>query len=123
MKQFLNELSTEVLNGLLGDYKLSFYITYFLFVIIGIIISLWLGSLKRDKLSVATPEKFNFRFLIQDNLLRVLGSISLIFLIIRLGVEINWVPEYYTAAFMGLSFDTVIAKAEKLQDLAREKLK
>lgn len=119
MEQFFQEIA----SGLLGDYKLSFYITYFLFVIIGVIVSLYLGSLKRDKFSESTPEKFNFKFLIQDNLLRVFGSISLIFLLIRLGVEINLVPEYYTAALMGFSFDTVIAKAEKLQDLAREKLK
>lgn len=119
MEQFLKEIQ----EGLLGDYKLSFYVLYLFFVLIGLIISLWLNSLKRDKNSDSTPFKFSWSFLFHDNLLRIFGSLSIIYLIIRIGAEINWVPEYYTAALMGLSFDTVIAKAEKLQDLAREKLK
>lgn len=114
----------EVIAELLGSYKASFYITYFIFVMLGIIVSLRIASLNRDKNSNSTPYKFNFWFLIQDNFLRVLGSLAFVFLSIRLGVELfNKVPEYWSAVLMGLGFDQALLLAKKWQDLAREKLK
>lgn len=114
----------EVIAELLGSYKASFYITYFIFVMLGIIVSLRIGALNRDKTSSNTPYKFSLWFLIQDNFLRVLGSFAFVFLSIRLGVELfGVVPEYYSAVIMGLSFDQVLVQAKKWQDLAREKLK
>lgn len=114
----------EVIAELLGTYRASFYITYFIFVLLGVIVSLRLGALNRDKSSRNTPYTFSFRFLIQDNLLRILGSFAFVFLTIRLGVEIfNIVPEYYTAVLMGLGFDQFLLKVKKIQDSAREKLK
>jgi hypothetical protein len=114
----------EVIAELLGSYKASFYITYFIFVMLGIIVSLRISSLKRDKQSSSTPYKFSFGFLIQDNIVRVLGSIAFVFLSIRCSVELFYtVPEYYTAVLMGLGFDQALMLAKKWQDLAREKLK
>lgn len=118
------EILNEVLSELLGSYKASLYITYFIFVMLGIIVSLRVASLGRDKMSNNTPYKFSFGFLIQDNILRVLGSLAFVFLSIRLGVELfNVVPEYYSATLMGLGFDQSLLLAKKWQDLAREKLK
>jgi hypothetical protein len=114
----------EVLVELLGSYKLSFYIAYFIFVGLGIVVSLRISALKRDRASNNTPYSFSIKFLIQDNLLRILGSFAFVFLSIRLGVELfNTVPEYYTAVIMGLGFDQVLLRVKKLQDSAREKLK
>jgi hypothetical protein len=114
----------EIITELLGSYKASFYITYFIFVMLGIIVSLRIASLGRDKQSSKTPYNFSFWFLIQDNFLRILGSLAFVFLSIRLGVELfNTVPQYYTAVLMGLGFDQTLLFVKKWQDLAREKLK
>jgi len=96
----------EVIAELLGSYKASFYITYFIFVMLGIVVSLRLQSLQRDKQSSATPFKFSWRFLLQDNIKQWLGSLAFVFLSIRVGAD-TWgiVPTYASAVIMGLCFD------------------
>jgi len=117
-------LINEVLGEVLGSYKASFYISYFIFVMLGIIVSLRVNALSRDKTSNNTPYKFSWTFLFQDNLQRWLGSLAFVFLTIRLGVELwNVVPEYYTAVLMGLAFDQALIGVKKLQDKSRKMFK
>lgn len=115
------ETINEVIAELLGSYRASFYITYFIFVMIGIIISLRLHATSRDKDSKATPFKFSWKFLFQDNLIRMISSICFVFVAIRLGSDL-WqvVPTYSSAIAMGLGFDQAIGLLEKIQFKARE---
>lgn len=110
----------EVIAELLGSYKASFYITYFIFVMFGILISLRIHAYSRDKSSTSTPFVFSWSFLLQDNLLRWMGSLAFVFVAIRLGSELwNVVPTYASAIAMGLGFDQALGLLEKIQFKAR----
>ena len=110
----------EVITELLGSYKASFYITYLLFLVIGILASLKFSSLSRDKSSPSTPFKFSWKFLVQDNLIRFLGSIAIVFLSIRLGEDLfGYIPTYTGATLMGLGFDQTLGLLQKVQLKAR----
>jgi hypothetical protein len=118
MEQFLNEVIAE----LLGSYKASFYITYFIFVFFGVMISLRIHASSRDKYSDNTPSKFSWKFLVQDKLTRLIGSLAAVFVVIRIGQDLfNVIPTYATAIAMGLGFDQVFGLFEKLQFKARDK--
>lgn len=124
----LYQIFNEVVSNLMGKYPASFYITYFIFVMLGIIVSLRIQALNRDKLSDSTPIKFSWRFLLQDNLKQWIGSLVFVFLSIRIGAD-AWgvVPTYVSAVIMGLSFDyslSFIGKwIEKIQSKIRENIK
>jgi hypothetical protein len=117
----------QVVANLLGDFTADFYITYFIFVMFGIILSLRIQALNRDKLSDSTPIKFSWRFLLQDNLKQWIGSLVFVFLSIRIGAD-AWgvIPTYVSAVIMGLSFDyslSFIGKwIEKIQSKTRENI-
>lgn len=111
----------EVIAELLGSYKASFYITYFIFVLFGVLISLRIHASSRDKTSENTPNAFSWKFLIQDNLIRGISSLTVVFVMIRLGQDMfDVVPTYVSAIAMGLGFDQVIGLFEKIQFKARE---
>lgn len=114
-------LINEVIAELLGSYKASFYITYFIFVFLGVIISLKIHARTRDKYSKSTPFAFSWKFLIQDNLLRLISSMTVVFVVIRLGQDFfDVIPTYTSATAMGLGFDQVIGLFEKIQFKARD---
>lgn len=111
----------EVITELLGSYKASFYITYFIFVFIGVLISLRIHAKTRDKTSSTTPFVFSWKFLFQDNIVRILSSMGVVFIAIRLGEDLlGNIPTYTGAVIMGLGFDQAIGLLEKFQFKARE---
>lgn len=111
----------EVIAELLGSYKASFYITYFIFVLFGVLISLRIHAYSRDKSSPTTPFVFSWKFLLQDNLIRVISSMAVVFVAIRLGADLfDVIPTYGSAIAMGLGFDQVLGLFEKIQFKARE---
>lgn len=111
----------EIAAGVFGDYKLSFYITYFIFVLIGVIISLRIGAMSRDKNSPHTPFTFSWKFLFQDNLLRMVSSMAVVFVAIRLGQDLLGItPTYAGAVILGISFDQILIQLQKLEFKARE---
>jgi len=119
------DTATEVVANLMGNFPLSFYITYFIYVMFGILVSLRLQALKRDKNSVCTPYKFSWSFLMMDNLKQWIGSLVFVFLTIRLGAEMfNKVPTWPSAVIMGLGFDYTLSLLgkwlERVQNKARE---
>lgn len=114
------ETINEVLSELLGSYKLSYYITFGIFVLIGVIISVRLQAHSRDKESQNTPLKFSVKFMIQDNILRIISSLAIVFVAVRLGEEVfSKVPTYGAALIMGLTFDQILIQIEKIQKRAR----
>ena len=73
----------KFLNHFLGTTDIPTYIAAFLFALIGATISLRIKANKRDKLSPATPYKFSWSFLYQDNFQQLLTGILLTFLAFR----------------------------------------
>ena len=121
MNNFLLDLSNEIF----GKIKLVFYIAYFVYVFFGILLSSAIVAIKtRNKNSTNTPKKFSIIFLIQDNLIRILASLSVVFLSIRFGEEyFNVVPSYIGAIALGFSWDLLIILLEKIQLKARQFIK
>jgi len=115
------DLINQVLTEVLGSYKLAFYIAYFFFVLFGVLISLRIASLRRDKHSDSTPFTFSWKFLLQDKLIRLISSMAVVFVFIRLGQEITgMIPTYTGAVGLGLGFDQALLQLEKIQFKARE---
>ena len=79
------EIFKEILLRVLGTNTLVDYIVLFIFIGIGVTISIRLGVNKRDKYSQNTPIKFNIWFFILDNLQRAISSVFIAFLLIRFG--------------------------------------
>lgn len=118
MNQFFSALSDEIF----GKITAVIYVAYFIYVLFGVLLSSGLVAIKtRDKTSIHTPEKFNLFFLIQDNLIRILCSLSVVFMIIRFGEQyLHIVPTYIGAIGLGFSFDLLIIILEKIQQKARK---
>jgi len=111
----------QVIAELLGSFTAAFYITYFIFVLVGVLISLRLQAFTRDKSSKNTPFKFSFTFLLQDNLLRIVSSMAIVFVAIRFGSELfQKEPTYLGALLMGISFDQILIQLQKLELKARK---
>lgn len=115
---FLQQLITE----LLGTYSAAFYVTYFIFVLIGVFISLRINLAKRDKKSVYTPFAFSWSFFLQDNIFRIITSMAMVFVTIRLGTEMmNVIPTYPGAVILGLGMDQALIRLEKFTLTTRRK--
>ena len=97
---------------MLGQYSATDYAVYGVFFILGAMIFFY-GDVKRSmKHDSSTPDKFNFWFMVKDNITRFVIVIGVIFLAIRfhktmLGIdtlnEIN-------CLYHGVSFDAVFGK-------------
>ncbi len=97
---------TELKQYLLGSISPAAWIAALLFSIVGVWISLLLDSNTRDKDSLRSPYSFNARFLIMDNIQRIILNALLILIFLRftpelLGVKMTMI----TAFFVGLGFD------------------
>lgn len=111
----------EVIIEILGSYKLSFYISHFIFVLLGVLISVRLHAFNRDKNSKNTPFSFSWKFLFQDNLMRIITSMATVFVVIRLGNELLGLePTYTLSVIMGISFDQILIQIQKIELKARE---
>ena len=111
----------QVITELLGSFTAAFYISYFIFVLIGVLISLRVHALGRNKKSTKTPYKFSIKFLLQDNLMRIISSMAVVFVAIRLGSELFGItPTYVGAVAMGLGFDQVLIQLQKIEFKARQ---
>lgn len=106
---------------MLGNQDLPTYFAYFIFALIGAIISLYVKSLKRDKDSSNTPDKFSWRFLLQDNLLRLIASFLLSFIAFRFSTEfIGSEITMWAAVLIGATTDRLAGLFQALQDQARK---
>lgn len=106
---------------MLGTTDLPTYAAYFVFALIGAIISLYIKSLKRDKSSPNTPVAFKWGFLIQDNIMRLFAGFLLAYLAFRFGTEfVGEETTVFSAVFIGASTDRLVGLFEALQNNARK---
>lgn len=112
----------KFLELLLGRNDLPTYAAYFVFAAIGAIISLRVKAIKRDKHSEATPYRFSWRFLFQDNLMRLLTGFCLAFIAFRFSTELIGADmTMWAAVLIGASTDRIAGLFEKVQENARNK--
>ncbi len=99
-------------SAMLGDYSLTDFVVFAVFFLLGAI--LYFGfdvrqAVKKDK---GTPRKFNWWFMLKDNVLRFFVVIIAIFTMIIFYEDFFGVPLNQKLAFtMGLSIDAIIGKA------------
>lgn len=116
----VDSFSVEVL----GNKSIAVWLASFTFVLIGVIVSLRLSSLKRNKDSPNTPIKFSLLFLIRDNILRGLGSLFVAFSVIRFSEELLQIQFTYFFCFtLGACFDQALIFVHKWQKAARDNFK
>lgn len=114
----------EYFIGLLGNRTIVGWLLAFTFILVGVIISLCIQSMQRDKLSKSTPYKWNFWFLLRDNFTRFIGSVFIAFALVRFGEEITGKYLSDIGCFtLGLCFDMAFVFIEKWQAKAREVIK
>ena len=106
---------------LLGKNDFPTYAAYFIFALIGAIISLYIKTLSRDKSNVKTPYIFSWTFLVQDNLLRLLNGFLLAFIAFRFSTEfIGTEITMWMAVIIGASSDRLAGLFDNLQQNARK---
>lgn len=71
------------LQTIFGDKPDGYYIAGLFFSILGILISLYWSSRKRDPLSSSTPVRFSWTFLIWDNGKRIVTTLIVMFILFR----------------------------------------
>lgn len=99
----------EALKSLKGDKPGAYYISGFIFATMGLIVSMWYSSRKRDKASASTPKKFSIEFLIGDNMRRAVVSIIVIYILFRgFNLDSFW-AQLGVGAGVAASLDAVIA--------------
>lgn len=92
---------------LFGEASLTYYVAAEIFALMGLTVSLYLHSNKRNPDSPKTPEKYSLGFLIWDNFKRIFVGQMVFFLIFRFTVELlgrqldMWIA---TGVGFGLSF-------------------
>lgn len=79
----MNSAFEEAWKIIMGDKSGGYYIAGFFFSGLGMIISLYHNSRKRDKDSPDTPYNFSWRFLIWDNVKRTITTLAVMFILYR----------------------------------------
>jgi len=98
-----------MIQKLIGSVDPQTFFASFLFALIGVAISLLIHSTKRDIRSVSTPFSFSWKFLILDNIKRIITGILVIYVAIRFYPD--WFGKPMTdflALGVGLAIDKVI---------------
>ena len=80
MKEFTQLIS--------GGLSFGYYLAALFFSSLAILLSMWVGSTKRDVNSKATPHQYSFRFLLWDNVKRIFGGLIAMFLVYRFSSSI-----------------------------------
>jgi len=112
----------EYLNLIFGDASPAFIAAGFTFAIMGVILSLRLQIVNRDRESDRTPKHFSWSFFWLDNIKRLVTTLILIFVALRFTEE--WMGAKTTmwlAFLIGLSVDK-FAQFLKNQNILGKKL-
>jgi H+/Cl- antiporter ClcA len=109
MKEFIN----IILEGMQPVYFWVYYFMSFLGMVTYLVIDLW----NRNVVSERTPVRFDWKFWIKDNYLRVILTLFLSPIVIILFQEIIGTGITMIGAFtVGLSMDVVISQIKKLRN-------
>lgn len=79
----MHEALEEAKTIILGHKTVGYYIAAFFFTALGVIISLWHSSRKRNPSSSNTPYRFSWLFLIWDNFKRACVTLIVMFILFR----------------------------------------
>ncbi len=110
----INAQLIAAMKDIFGSKPDGYYIVSLVFSLIGIIISLYALSRKRDKDSKNTPYKFSWTFSIWDNFKRLLVTMLFMFVLFRV-MDITSIP-----AMIGVGIGVTIS-FDQLLNLAMEK--
>lgn len=77
----------KFINLLLGTNDIPTYMAALVFALVGAFLMQMRKSKKRNKNNAKTPAKFNFWFMVQDNLKEIITGLLLILLALRFSVE------------------------------------
>lgn len=111
---------------MLGGQDLPTYAAYFIFALIGALCSLYVKSLKRDPSSPNTPSRFSWKFLLQDNLMRLVAGFMFSFIAFRfapefIGAKIESIDKILLSGLIaGASTDRLAGLFEAIQEKARK---
>lgn len=100
-------MKEEIIKQLLGDLELSFLIAFYIFAILGAILSMLLHlgkAVKKHKI------KFSFMFWLRDNATRLLTSIIVLFIAARFYTELGLAFELnlFSGFVAGTAMDRII---------------
>lgn len=111
----------EFTTILLGDMPLPVFLAYLTIALIAAIIAMGLRGNAKRKTSTGTPNSFSIRFLLRDNLMKILFNILLIAFAIRFCNEImGQEATGWMSAIIGLSVNALAQKFKKFEDKARD---
>jgi hypothetical protein len=116
----------EFFTILFGDYSIAQLMAFVVFFVLGYVVYGLIETSGRDKLSVKTPKKWNWKFWFQDNWRRYLTTILCSFILFRFYSEVSGHDfGNFDAVTFGLLGDGIAATVKKrIKGLAadREKL-
>lgn len=113
-------MKQEFLNYLFGNATAVTYAAAFVFVIFGLIIKWYIEVKKGVKTNPETPERWDWRYFVSNNLFKksfsILANIIIAFVALRFSTEIFNIPlSMAFALVIGIGFDEVINRISKWQ--------
>lgn len=106
----------ETTYSILGDMSVQAYFVLFFFMLFGLVFIRVFELATRKKGSERTPEKFSFKFWLQDNWQSILLSVMTMFLTVRFSSEFlpeGQVMSEWWALLIGGGLDGIIVIAAK----------
>lgn len=102
-------MKKDILIHILGPGDPAFFIAAIIFACFGIILSLLIDAAKRDYSNPSTPDQFSWKFMLKDNLIRLIRNALIVFVSIRFSREIIGAEiTMYLSFLIGLGLDKVI---------------
>jgi hypothetical protein len=106
---------------LIGTTDVSMWTVGFIFALLAAFVVFRLQVHERDKHSRFTPVHFSWQFILMDNALRILTTVCLIFIGLRLSKEIFGLEtSVYTSIAVGTGCDKISAFLKNLGKVARK---
>jgi hypothetical protein len=120
----MKQISIDVLVLILKNFDVAAFIVALLAALLGIFVSMVVGSTKRDVSSDRTPRQHSWLFLLKDNVIRVITNLFLI------AILLTWSQNIFGATvtswlgfLLGLAGDYVAIIVQRIVRFARKKVK
>lgn len=115
----------QFLSHFLGEQAWPWWLAVLTWAFIGCLVNLYLYAVNtRDKNSLQTPNQFSIKFLMLDNIQRLVIGLVVTFIFIRFSVElIGSEPTIYLGLGYGLISDKLAGFLSKIELSARDSLR
>lgn len=108
MESQITKAIVDALSIIGGGRGLSYYIAGFFFASLGILISLYYSSTKRNIDSQSTPRNFSWRFLLWDNTKRGVTTLVVMFILFRV-FDLSAIPLMIGVGIcVSIAFDRIL---------------